>query len=48
MAGYYDVMRAVNPQAFFMAELWGAERQLVAADVLSFTRYLDSLGLLER
>ncbi len=26
MAGYYDVMRAVNPQAFFMAELWGAER----------------------
>jgi len=26
MAGYYNVMRAVNPQSFFMAELWGEER----------------------
>ncbi len=26
MAGYYKVMREVNPQSFFMAELWGAER----------------------
>jgi hypothetical protein len=26
MAGYYNVMREANPQSFFMAELWGAER----------------------
>ncbi len=26
MAGYYKLMREVNPQSFFMAELWGAER----------------------
>jgi Hypothetical glycosyl hydrolase 6 len=26
MAGYTKVMREVNPQSFFMAELWGAER----------------------
>jgi hypothetical protein len=26
MAGYYRVMREVNPQSFFMAELWGEER----------------------
>jgi hypothetical protein len=26
MAGYYNVMREVNPQSFFMAELWGEER----------------------
>jgi Hypothetical glycosyl hydrolase 6 len=26
MAGYHNVMREVNPQAFFMAELWGEER----------------------
>jgi Hypothetical glycosyl hydrolase 6 len=26
MADYYNVMREVNPQSFFMAELWGAER----------------------
>jgi hypothetical protein len=26
MADYYQVMREVNPQSFFMAELWGEER----------------------
>jgi len=26
MADYYAVMREVNPQSFFMAELWGEER----------------------
>jgi len=26
MAGYYRVLREVNPQSFFMAELWGEER----------------------
>jgi hypothetical protein len=26
MADYYRVMREVNPQSFFMAELWGEER----------------------